>query len=213
VTALDLASGLRRIRSTDLASGPTGRTKAKAGETVLTDSPPSERISTKGCRRCVPDGAEDRRSRCATARYIRQPLNDIVLYIRFRQAGSHLIRNHRHGLQTLEKELPVLEKKSADLASKWQAEKGKLLDAQKMKSELEQLRTELANAQRKGEFQKAGELAYGRIPEIEKMLAAVEATESTSISETVTADNIAQVVSRWTGVMSVAKITSKLHSP
>jgi ATP-dependent Clp protease ATP-binding subunit ClpB len=109
-------------------------------------------------------------------------------------------RGSKSRLKALEKELPDLEKRSADLTSKWQAEKGKLSDAQKMKSELEQLRTELANAQRKGEFQKAGELAYGRIPELEKKLAAVEATESTSISETVTADNIAQVVSRWTGV-------------
>jgi ATP-dependent Clp protease ATP-binding subunit ClpB len=104
-------------------------------------------------------------------------------------------------LQTLEKELVDLEKRSADLTSRWQAEKSKLSDAQKMKSELEQLRTELANAQRKGEFQKAGELAYGRIPELEKKLAAVEASESSStIDEAVTADNIAQVVSRWTGV-------------
>ncbi|WP_420964446.1 ATP-dependent chaperone ClpB [Bradyrhizobium sp. B120] len=103
-------------------------------------------------------------------------------------------------LQTLETELRDLEKRSADLTSKWQAEKGKLSDAQKMKSELERLRTELANAQRKGAFQKAGELAYGRIPELEKKLAAVEASESTSIGETVTADNIAQVVSRWTGI-------------
>jgi ATP-dependent Clp protease ATP-binding subunit ClpB len=104
-------------------------------------------------------------------------------------------------LQTLEGELADLEKKSADLTSKWQAEKSKLSDAQKLKSELEQVRTELANAQRKGEYQRAGELAYGRIPDLEKKLAAVEASESTStIDEAVTADNIAQVVSRWTGV-------------
>jgi len=103
-------------------------------------------------------------------------------------------------LENLEKELIDLEKQSADLTSKWQAEKGKLSDAQKMKSELEQLRTELANAQRRGEYQKAGELAYGRIPDLEKKLAAVEASENTSIAETVTSDSIAQVVSRWTGV-------------
>ena len=104
-------------------------------------------------------------------------------------------------LQKLDKELVELEKKSADLTSKWQAEKGKLSDAQKMKTELDQLRTELANAQRKGEFQKAGELAYGRIPELEKKLAAIEAgDDASSFSETVTADSIAQVVSRWTGV-------------
>ncbi|KWV52187.1 ATP-dependent chaperone ClpB [Bradyrhizobium macuxiense] len=109
-------------------------------------------------------------------------------------------RGSRSRLETLEKDLTDLEKKSADMTSKWRAEKSKLSDAQKMKSELEQLRTELANAQRKGEFQKAGELAYGRIPELEKKLAAVEASETASASETVTADNIAQVVSRWTGV-------------
>ncbi|WP_076866607.1 ATP-dependent chaperone ClpB [Bradyrhizobium mercantei] len=106
----------------------------------------------------------------------------------------------RSRLQTLEKDLVELEKKSADMTSKWRSEKSKLSDAQKMKGELEQLRTELANAQRKGEFQKAGELAYGRIPELEKKLAAVEASETSSASETVTADNIAAVVSRWTGV-------------
>ena len=103
-------------------------------------------------------------------------------------------------LQALEKELVELEKRSADLTSKWQAEKGKLSDAQKIKSELEQYRTELANAQRKGEFQRAGELSYSTIPELEKKLATIEAAETSSISETVTADNIAQVVSRWTGV-------------
>ncbi|MBN9600574.1 MAG: ATP-dependent chaperone ClpB [Afipia sp.] len=107
----------------------------------------------------------------------------------------------RSRLQTLEGELVDLEKKSADLTSKWQAEKSKLSDAQKLKSELEQARTELANAQRKGEYQRAGELAYGRIPDLEKKLETVEASESTStIDEAVTADNIAQVVSRWTGV-------------
>src|SRR3569623_2151621 len=103
-------------------------------------------------------------------------------------------------LTTLEGELRDLEKKSADLTSKWQAEKGKLSDAQKLKSELEQARTELANAQRNGEYQRAGELAYGRIPDLEKRLAAVEINEDPSIDEAVTADNIAQVVPRWTGV-------------
>jgi ATP-dependent Clp protease ATP-binding subunit ClpB len=109
-------------------------------------------------------------------------------------------RGSKSRLQTREKELAELEKKSADLTSKWRSEKSKLSDAQKMRSELEHFRTELANAQRRGEFQKAGELAYSKIPELEKKLAAIEATENTSISETVTADNIAQVVSRWTGV-------------
>src|SRR6186713_1821218 len=105
-------------------------------------------------------------------------------------------------LKNLDKELAQLEQRSADLTSRWKAEKEKLSDAQKLKTELDQLRGELANAQRKGEFQRAGELAYGRIPDLEKKLNAIEAAEAKGamVEETVTADHVAQVVSRWTGV-------------
>jgi ATP-dependent Clp protease ATP-binding subunit ClpB len=105
-------------------------------------------------------------------------------------------------LLTLEKELAELEKKSADLTSRWSAEKNKLSNAQKLKSELDALRIELANAQRRGEYQRAGELAYGRIPELEKRLSEIEAKENSGkmMEEAVTANHIAQVVSRWTGV-------------
>jgi ATP-dependent Clp protease ATP-binding subunit ClpB len=105
-------------------------------------------------------------------------------------------------LQTLERELTELEKRSADLTSRWSAEKNKLSNAQKLKSELDALRIELANAQRRGEYQRAGELAYGRIPELEKRLAEIEAKENAGemMEEAVTANHIAQVVSRWTGV-------------
>ncbi|MFX7784524.1 hypothetical protein ABTJ92_20085, partial [Acinetobacter baumannii] len=70
------------------------------------------------------------------------------------------------------------------------------------KAELDGLRVELANAQRRGEFQKAGELAYGRIPELERQLADIEAKENSGemMEEAVTANHLAQVVSRWTGV-------------
>jgi ATP-dependent Clp protease ATP-binding subunit ClpB len=105
-------------------------------------------------------------------------------------------------LQTLEKELADLEERSAALTSRWSAEKSKLSNAQKLKSELDALRIELANAQRRGEYQRAGELAYGRIPELEKKLAEIEAHENAGemMEEAVTANHIAQVVSRWTGV-------------
>ena len=108
----------------------------------------------------------------------------------------------RERLNGLEAELLALEKKSADLTARWKAEKEKLSDAQKLKTELDQLRVELANAQRRGEYQRAGELAYGRIPEIEKKLKAVEEAEAKGamVEEAVTADHVAQVVSRWTGV-------------
>jgi ATP-dependent Clp protease ATP-binding subunit ClpB len=105
-------------------------------------------------------------------------------------------------LQALEKELADLEEKSAALTSRWSTEKNKLSNAQKLKSELDGLRIELANAQRRGEYQRAGELAYGRIPELEKRLAEIEAKENSGemMEEAVTANHIAQVVSRWTGI-------------
>jgi ATP-dependent Clp protease ATP-binding subunit ClpB len=105
-------------------------------------------------------------------------------------------------LQRLEGELAELEKQSADLTSRWKSEKEKLSEAQKLKTELDQLRAELAQAQRRGEYQRAGELAYGRIPDLEKKLKTVEAAEGKTamVEETVTADHVAQVVSRWTGV-------------
>jgi len=110
----------------------------------------------------------------------------------------------RDRLKNLEAELKSLEKQSADITSRWKAEKEKLSEAQKLKTELDGLRAELANAQRRGEYQRAGELAYGRIPELEKKLAAIEAQEAKGkgamVEETVTADHVAQVVSRWTGV-------------
>jgi ATP-dependent Clp protease ATP-binding subunit ClpB len=111
-------------------------------------------------------------------------------------------RGSKDRLKRLEGELKELEKRSADLTSRWKAEKEKLSDAQKLKTELDQLRAELANAQRRGEFQRAGELAYGRIPELEKKLSAIETAEAKGamVEETVTADHVAQVVSRWTGV-------------
>ncbi len=73
-------------------------------------------------------------------------------------------------LKRLEKELAELEEQAAALTAKWQAERSKLSEAQKLKSELEQVRNELAIAQRNGDYQRAGELAYGRIPELEKRL-------------------------------------------
>jgi ATP-dependent Clp protease ATP-binding subunit ClpB len=108
----------------------------------------------------------------------------------------------RERLKNLELELAALEKQSADLTARWKAEKEKLSEAQKLKSELEHLRVELANAQRRGEYQRAGELAYGRIPELEKKLKTVEESEQKGavVEEAVTSQHIAQVVSRWTGI-------------
>ncbi|MBV9517891.1 MAG: ATP-dependent chaperone ClpB [Hyphomicrobiales bacterium] len=109
-------------------------------------------------------------------------------------------------LQRLEKELAELEEKSTALTAKWQGEKDKLNRAQKLKEDLEKARVELEQAQRRGEYQRAGELAYGIIPGLEKELAEIEAKADANgeaggiADEAVTPDHIAAVVSRWTGV-------------
>ncbi|MBS0241111.1 MAG: AAA family ATPase, partial [Proteobacteria bacterium] len=106
-------------------------------------------------------------------------------------------------LQRLDKSIADFEEQSKSLTQRWEAEKGKLGDAQKVKEELDGLRTELAKAQRQGNLARAGELAYGRIPELEKKLKTLEEGDGKSavmVEEAVTPDHIAGVVSRWTGV-------------
>ncbi|MEO1066989.1 MAG: ATP-dependent chaperone ClpB, partial [Pseudomonadota bacterium] len=107
-------------------------------------------------------------------------------------------------LKTLEKELSGLEEESAALTTRWEAEKASLSDAQKIKEELDQARIDLEKAQRKGDLAKAGELSYGLIPELEKKLADVEGVSANRdnelVNEAVTPENIAHVISRWTGI-------------
>jgi ATP-dependent Clp protease ATP-binding subunit ClpB len=106
-------------------------------------------------------------------------------------------------LEKLERELAGLDEESARLTNAWKAEKDKLGLAADLKRQLDEARNELAIAQRKGEFQRAGELAYGRIPELEKRLKDAEATTEgarSMVEETVTPDHVAHIVSRWTGI-------------
>jgi ATP-dependent Clp protease ATP-binding subunit ClpB len=105
-------------------------------------------------------------------------------------------------LQRLEKELADLQEQSNALTAKWKAERDKLSEAQKLKAELDQARNELAAAQRNGDYQRAGELAYGKIPELERKLKGTEerAAQGAIVEEAVTASHVAQVVSRWTGI-------------
>ncbi len=104
-------------------------------------------------------------------------------------------------LTKLESELADTEDKSAVLTTRWRAEKDKLGSAQKLKEQLETARNDLVQAQRKGEYQRAGELTYGVIPDLEKKLSETEGQNiDVLVEEAVTADHVAQVVSRWTGV-------------
>jgi ATP-dependent Clp protease ATP-binding subunit ClpB len=107
----------------------------------------------------------------------------------------------RDRLQKLEKELTELEQESATLTAEWQAEKQKLAGAQKLKEQLDQSRAELDQAQRRGDWGRAGELTYGVIPQLEKQLQEAEGAEKARmLEEAVTPEHIAAVVSRWTGI-------------
>ena len=107
----------------------------------------------------------------------------------------------RDRLQKLEKELAGAEEKSAVITRNWKAEKEKLASASRLKEELEKARLHLEQAQQRGDFAKAGELAYSTIPELEKKMKAAEEAGSTSmLEEAVTVSHVAQIVSRWTGI-------------
>jgi len=106
-------------------------------------------------------------------------------------------------LAKLEKELVNLEEEANALAQRWHEEKEKIAGAQKIKEDLDHARNELEQAQRKGDLAKAGELAYGVIPDLEAKLKTIEEEEAGGgalAQEVVTPDLIAQVVSRWTGI-------------
>jgi ATP-dependent Clp protease ATP-binding subunit ClpB len=104
-------------------------------------------------------------------------------------------------LVKLEDELKDLEGKSAVLTAQWQAEKEKINKGQKLTEELDRARIELEQAEREGNWAKAGELKYGKIPELSKALEGAANNEARHlINEEVTADDIASIVSRWTGI-------------
>jgi len=108
-------------------------------------------------------------------------------------------------LKKLEKELAELKEKSSALKAEWQREKAVIEEQRKWKEQLDQLRTELERAQRRGELAKASEIQYGRIPELERKLAeqtakASKGRQSTLLREEVTEEDIAEVVSSWTHI-------------
>jgi len=104
-------------------------------------------------------------------------------------------------LTTLRAELGNLEQQSSELTTRWQNERDKIAAEGKLKEQLDQARLELEQAQRQGDLAKAGELSYGTIPALERQLAEAQAQASNAmLREEVTEDDIAGVVSRWTGV-------------
>lgn len=110
-------------------------------------------------------------------------------------------KGSKERLKNLDKELKVLEAKSADLTGKWQSEKAKLNAGQKVTEQLDKARSELERAERESDWTRASELKYSQIPELEALLEqASKASEANMINEEVTDDDIAAVVSKWTGI-------------
>ncbi len=106
-------------------------------------------------------------------------------------------------LKDLEEEIKELERKYADLEEIWKAEKATLEGAAQIKEDLERARYELETAQRAGDLTRASELQYGRIPELERQLeeaSLAEQQEMTLVRNKVTEEEVAEVVSRWTGI-------------
>ena len=103
-------------------------------------------------------------------------------------------------LERLEKELDELERQSADLTARWRAEKEELASSTKVKERLDQARTEMEIAMRNGDLQRASELRYGIIPDLERRLAQSDGATHRMLNEAVTEEHIAAVVSRWTGI-------------
>lgn len=128
----------------------------------------------------------------------------IQLKIEREALGQETDKGSQERLKTLEAELGELQEKADVLTTRWEREKSRLSGAQNLKEQLDQARNELEQAQRNGELAKAGELAYGKIPELERQIASIETEDgeddATMVEETVTANHIAQVISRWTGV-------------
>jgi ATP-dependent Clp protease ATP-binding subunit ClpB len=109
----------------------------------------------------------------------------------------------RKRLTTLEDSLHGLEREYADLEEVWKSEKASLQGAAQIRGELERMRIELDSARRAGDLGRMAELQYGRIPELEKRLAdalAAEQKETRLVRNRVTEEEIAEVVSKWTGI-------------
>ncbi|MFC7047987.1 ATP-dependent chaperone ClpB [Emcibacter nanhaiensis] len=109
----------------------------------------------------------------------------------------------RDRLEKLEKELGELEQQSAEITAQWQKEKDRISGDQQIKEQLDHARLELEQAQRSGDLARAGELQYGTIPDLEKRLGEAEQAEASGnqlLKEEVSDEDIASVVSRWTGI-------------
>jgi ATP-dependent Clp protease ATP-binding subunit ClpB len=125
----------------------------------------------------------------------------IQLKIEEQALGKESDQASKDRLAALREELANLEQQSAELTTRWQNERDKIAAEGEIKARLDAARIELEQAQRDGDYAKAGELSYGRIPELEKQLAEAQgASDNALLREEVTGEDIAAVVSKWTGI-------------
>jgi ATP-dependent Clp protease ATP-binding subunit ClpB len=125
----------------------------------------------------------------------------IQLKIEESALGKESDQASKDRLTALREELANLEQQSAELTTRWQNERDKIASEGKVKERLDAARIELEQAQRSGDLARAGELSYGEIPQLEKQLAEAQGeSDNALLREEVTEDDIAGVVSRWTGV-------------
>src|SRR5262252_389946 len=112
-------------------------------------------------------------------------------------------KESKQRLADLEADIAKLDREFSDLNEVWKAEKAAVQGATKIKEQIEQARAEIETAQRHGDLAKVAEIQYGRIPQLEKQLQAAQETEAKGfklLQQRVTAEEIAEVVSRWTGI-------------
>ncbi len=112
-------------------------------------------------------------------------------------------KESRQRLADLEADIAKLDREFSDLNEVWKAEKAAVQGTTKIKEQIEALRAEIESAQRHGDLAKVAEIQYGKIPQLEKQLVAAQEAEAKGfklLQQRVTAEEIAQVVSRWTGI-------------
>ena len=112
-------------------------------------------------------------------------------------------KESKQRLADLEADIAKLDRQFSDLNEVWKAEKAAVQGTTKIKEQIEQARAEIETSQRHGDLAKVAEIQYGKIPQLEKQLAAAQETEAkgfTLLQQRVTAEEIAEVVARWTGI-------------
>lgn len=117
-------------------------------------------------------------------------------------------------LEAIQKEKESLRQKETDLRSRWEAEKQGILRVRAIKKEMDEARGQMEQAERSGDLMKASEIKYSRLPELERQLKeeekkASEQTDSRLLKEEVSEEDIAQVVSRWTGIPVTKMLTGE----